>query len=242
MFLKQLGTLLVIFILGIAGGVFGSQILWPLIIERPLFYQYRLNQAPTVINETKEVTIQENVALTDAIEKVRKAVVGIQSVSPAGKVTLGSGVVLTSDGRAVTLSDLVPAGARLKIIVMGKEVQYQVLKRDTQLNLALIKIEGNGFSTVGFADGLRTGERVFLAANMISFAADGQLLEELIANEGIVRVFNTDEVQTNILEKKEIRGSSLFDIQGNLVGINDVDSTGRVVAIPVQKIREFAGL
>ena len=78
MFLKQLGALLVIFFFGIAGGIFGSQIVWPLFVERPLFYQYRLNQAPTYINETKEIVVQENTALTEAIEKVKKAVVGIQ--------------------------------------------------------------------------------------------------------------------------------------------------------------------
>jgi len=242
MFLKQLGALLVIFFFGIAGGIFGSQILWPLFVERPLFYQYRLNQAPTYINETKEIVVQENAALTEAIEKVKKAVVGIQNVSPAGKITFGAGLILTSDGRAVTLNDLVPAGFQPRIVAMGREVKYQVLKRDVQMNLALIKLEGNGFFTVGFADSLKLGTRVFLAANMVSFSADGQPQEQFIVNEGVIRVFNNDEVQTTIADKKEVKGSPLFDIQGNLVGLNDVDSTGRVVAIPAQKIKEFSGL
>ena len=242
MFLKQLGALLVIFFFGIAGGIFGSQIVWPLFVERPLFYQYRLNQAPTYINETKEIVVQENTALTEAIEKVKKAVVGVQSINPAGKITFGSGLILTSDGRAVTLNNLVPAGFQPRIVAMGREVKYQVLKRDVQMNLALIKLEGNGFFTVGFADSLKLGTRVFLAANMVSFSADGQPQEQFIVNEGVIRVFNNDEVQTTISDKKEVKGSPLFDIQGNLVGLNDVDSTGRVVAIPAQKIREFAGL
>ncbi|OHA63451.1 MAG: hypothetical protein A2667_03235 [Candidatus Wildermuthbacteria bacterium RIFCSPHIGHO2_01_FULL_47_27] len=242
MFLKQLGALLVIFFFGIAGGIFGSQIVWPLFVERPLFYQYRLNQAPTYINETKEIVVQENTALTEAIEKVKKAVVGVQSINPAGKITFGSGLILTSDGRAVTLNNLVPAGFQPRIVAMGREVKYQVLKRDVQMNLALIKLEGNGFFTVGFADSLKLGTRVFLAANAVSFFVDGQPQEQFIVNEGVIRVFNNDEVQTTISDKKEVKGSPLFDIQGNLVGLNDVDSTGRVVAIPAQKIREFAGL
>ena len=242
MFLKQLGALLVIFFFGIAGGIFGSQIVWPLFVERPLFYQYRLNKAPTYINETKEIVVQENTALTEAIEKVKKAVVGVQSINPAGKITFGSGLILTSDGRAVTLNNLVPAGFQPRIVAMGREVKYQVLKRDVQMNLALIKLEGNGFFTVGFADSLKLGTRVFLAANAVSFFVDGQPQEQFIVNEGVIRVFNNDEVQTTIADKKEVKGSPLFDIQGNLVGLNDVDSTGRVVAIPAQKIREFAGL
>ena len=242
MFLKQLGALLVIFFFGIAGGIFGSQIVWPLFVERPLFYQYRLNQAPTYINETKEIVVQENTALTEAIEKVKKAVVGVQSINPAGKITFGSGLILTSDGRAVTLNNLVPAGFQPRIVAMGREVKYQVLKRDVQMNLALIKLEGNGFFTVGFADSLKLGTRVFLAANAVSFFVDGQPQEQFIVNEGVIRVFNNDEVQTTISDKKEVKGSPLFDIQGNLVGLNDVDSTGRVVAIPAQKIKEFSGL
>src|SRR3990167_8137498 len=242
MFLKQLGALLVIFFFGIAGGIFGSQIVWPLFVERPLFYKYRMNQAHTYINETKEIVVQENTALTEAIEKVKKAVVGVQSINPAGKITFGSGLILTSDGRAVTLNNLVPAGFQPRIVAMGREVKYQVLKRDVQMNLALIKLEGNGFFTVGFADSLKLGTRVFLAANAVSFFVDGQPQEQFIVNEGVIRVFNNDEVQTTISDKKEVKGSPLFDIQGNLVGLNDVDSTGRVVAIPAQKIREFSGL
>ncbi|KKU85897.1 MAG: hypothetical protein UY15_C0020G0021, partial [Parcubacteria group bacterium GW2011_GWA2_47_9] len=138
--------------------------------------------------------------------------------------------------------NLVPAGFQPRIVAMGREVKYQVLKRDVQMNLALIKLEGNGFFTVGFADSLKLGTRVFLAANAVSFFVDGQPQEQFIVNEGVIRVFNNDEVQTTISDKKEVKGSPLFDIQGNLVGLNDVDSTGRVVAIPAQKIREFAGL
>src|SRR3989338_1599699 len=240
MFLKQLGALLVIFFFCIAGGIFGSQIVWPLFVERPLFYQYRLNQAPTYINETKEIVVQENTALTEAIEKVKKAVVGVQSINPAGKITLGSGLILTSDGLVVTLNDLVPSGSEFKFIVLGQDVKFQVLKRDYNLNLALVKLEGGGFSTVGFADGgqLKAGQRAFLVATAVSFSPEGQLQEQLIINEGTIRTLNDNEIQTTIADKKEIKGSPLFDIQGNLIGLNDVDSTGRVIAIPAQKIRE----
>lgn len=244
MFAKKLGTILSIFIISIAGGIFGSQILWPLLAERPLFYQYRLNQSPTYINETKEVIVQENVVLTDAIEKVKKTVVGVQSINPAGKITLGSGLILTSDGLAVTLNDLIPSGSEFKFVAMGQDVKLQVLKRDYKLNLALVKLEGGGFPTVGFADSgqLKAGQRVFLVANAVSFSPEGQLQDQLIANEGTIRTLNDNEVQTTIADKKEIKGSPLFDIQGNLIGLNDVDLIGRVVAIPAQKIKEFAGL
>ena len=227
---------IVIFIFGIFGGIFGSQILWPYLVERPLFYQYRLEKNPIYITQKKQVTIEENTALTDSIEKVERAVVGVVTITRRKTLLQGSGLILTSDGLVVTLASLVPRGSKFSFFANGASASFQILKRDIKENLALIKIKNGRLTTLPFGslEKLKLGERVFL----VGFKSP----KGLSANEGIIKDFNKDIIETNIRETKPLAGSPLFDIKGDVLGISEVEKSGEVVAIPISKIKSFAGL
>ena len=230
-----------IFVIGTVGGIFADQILWPYFIERPLFYQYRLEQSPVYVTERKETTlyVQENFALREAIEKVEKVVVGVKTKTKAGETLEGSGLIVTSDGLIVTLASLVPQGSEFYFFIEGQWPAFQILKRDLENNLALIKLEKGGLATCGFADLEKTkvGERVFLIGTDFSTSTP-----QKIVNEGIISFFDEDSIQTNVFEEQKIQGSPLFNIEGKAVGLNMVDETGRVSVIPVSIIRTFIGL
>ena len=103
-----------------------------------------------------------------------------------------------------------------------------------------MKLSQGGLSTAGFVDfeKLRLGERVFLLGFDFSTTTP-----QLVVNEGIIKSFNENLIQTNILEKTFlIAGSPLFNIEGNVVGLSTVDQEGRVSAIPAPKLRLFIGL
>ena len=227
-----------IFILGIVGGIFADQILWPYFIERPLFHQYRLEQSPVYVTERKEITIQENIALKNAIEKVEKAVIGVKTETKDGKILEGSGLILTSDGLMITLANLVPRGSDFSFFVDGKRASYQILKRDLENNLALVKIEEVNLPTVGFVnlEKIKLGERVFLVGTVF----EGTEIKKTV-NEGIIRSFDEDLIETNMFEKNNLAGSPLFNIEGNILGLNIIDKEGRITAIPVSKIKLFSG-
>jgi S1-C subfamily serine protease len=233
---KVLWKTLAVFILGIFGGIFADQILWPYFVERPLFYEYNLEPTPIYVTERNEVIVEENRALKNAIEKVESSVIGVKTRTKTGTLE-GSGLILTSDGLVVTLAELVPQGNTFSFFVDGQLAHFQVLKRDLKENLALIKVEKNNLPTVGFADfeRLKLGERVFLVGVVI----DGEI--EKSVNEGVVKSFNKDEINTNIFESLNLDGSPLFNIEGEILGLNTIDSLGRVTAIPVTKIKDFAG-
>ena len=239
--MKTLLKILGVFILGIFGGIFADQILWPYFIEKPLFYQYRLEQSPVYVTEKKEVTITENIALQNAIEKVEKTIIGVQTKTKTGKILAGSGLILTSDGLIVTLADLVPQGGNSSFFVDGETASFQILKRDLKENLALIKIEKTNLPTVGFAnfEKLKLGERVFLVG--VIFKNQKTTLPGYVVNEGIVKSFDENSIETNIFEKNNLTGSPLFDIVGNILGLNIIDKEGKVSAIPIPKIKSFAG-
>ena len=239
---KNIFKILTIFVIGMVGGIFAEQIFWPYFIERPLFYEYRLERRPIVLNETKEVVIQENTALKEAVEKVGQTVVGVRTRLSGGRTLDGSGLILTSDGLMITLAELVPSGPNTIFILEGKQVNFQVLKRDLKENLALIKLEGSHLTTAGFGelDKLKIGERIFLLGSI--FEAGKEIKAKKVANEGIIKSFDDNFLQTNIFENVNLKGSPLFDIEGRVLGINMIDKEGKVGAISIKKIREFAGI
>ena len=228
---KNILKIVCFFVVGMVGGIFADQIFWPYFIEKPLFHEYRLEQSPVYVTERKEVIIQENTALQQAIEKVDKTVVGVKTETKTGEILEGTGLSVTSDGLVVTLAELVPQGSVFAFFVDGKAVSYQVLKRDAATNLALVKLGEAKVPTVVFADlnKLKPGERVFLVAVGT-------------VNEGIVKSFDKDLIETNITETDNIKGSPLFNIAGEVLGLNTVDSGGAVITIPISQIKEFIGM
>ncbi|MBI4359332.1 MAG: trypsin-like peptidase domain-containing protein [Candidatus Nealsonbacteria bacterium] len=236
---KSFLYLLLIFVFGMAGGIFSDQIFWPYFIEKPLFYQYRLERPPVYVTERKEVVIQENTALQEAVDKVSRTVVGVRTKLRSGGVLEGSALVVTNDGLVVTRSSLIPSGENLSFFIDGQPQAFQVLRRDAQADLALVKLEANNLNTTGWADfaKLKPGQRVFL----ISYRGAGSNYQKSV-NEGVVKSFDENQIQTNLIEKSGAAGSPLFDIEGNLVGLVSSGSGSPVEAVPVSKVKTLVGL
>ena len=223
---KTILNILLIYIIAAAGGIFANQVLWPYLVERPV----------NVI-EREEIIIQENTALKNAVEKVEKTIVGVETTTK-DEIYHGSGLILTSDGLIVTLADLVPQGATSELFINGQAVDFQVLRRDLTYNLALIKVEKDNLPTVDFApcEKVKTGERIFLLGSLFE---GGEVKKE--ANEGIIKYIDEGFIRTNMLERISLVGSPLFNIEGEFLGLVIIDVWSRVSGIPVTKIREFAG-
>lgn len=239
--MKGVFKIIVIFILGIGGGIFADQILWPYFIERPLFYEYRLEQGPVYITERREIVIRENNAVTLTVEKAEKTVAGVRTKLVNGEILEGSGLVITSDGLMVTLASLVPQGSSFSFFVDGKQAAFQILKRDLEKNLALVKLttqEGN-LPTAGFADlaKMKLGEKVILIGTIFK----GKDIEKTV-NTGIVKNFSENSIETNIFEEDNLAGSPLFNIEGNVLGLNTIGLKGKVISIPASQIKQFVGL
>lgn len=213
--------------LGIIGGFMSIHLLSPGYIER-----YLLKEGPEInVLKTQKVFITENRAITDLFNKNEKSIIPIKSSNG----NEGSGVVISSDGLVLTLSELIPVGYNFYFFVNDEPVSYKVEKRDFSRNLALVRIDINGLSALDFSslDEINNGEKVFLIGSV--FGSDGIIKS---VNEGIIKR-NGDFIETNIIEDNKMLGSSLFDIKGRLLGINIISATGNVRAIPIFEIREF---
>ncbi|MFH1423374.1 MAG: serine protease [Candidatus Nealsonbacteria bacterium] len=242
---KNLIQILALFLIGMAGGIFADQILWPYFVERPLFEQYNLEQGPTYLTEKTETTlyVQENTAIKKSVQDVLPAIVGVKTKTPIGEVLSGSGLVLTSDGLIVTLASLTPKESEFSFFIDGKWQAFQILKRDLENNLALVKVEKGGLKSRGFADPekMKLAEPVFLVGTDFAAAISSTTSPQNTVNAGIVTAFNNKLIETNIFESKNISGSPLFDIEGKVVGLSFIAKDNRVLAIPISLIRTFAG-
>jgi len=238
---KRIINIIFILIVGMVGGIFSSQVLTPRFTGEGILdsnYLAKIVSGPVYLTEKKEITVQENTALQESIEKVEKSIMGVKTITSAGKTIYGSGLVLTTDGLAVTLSELIPRKGEFAFYIDGKAQAYQILKRDDKNNLALIKIESNNLKPCAFSDfaEIKIGQRVFTLGTIF---LEGERI--LSANQGIVKNFNQEYIATNIFEENTLAGSSLFNIEGELLGLNTIDSEGKVTAIPINVIRDFVG-
>jgi hypothetical protein len=238
--LKKISKILIIFIVGMIGGIFADQIFWPYFIERPLFYKYGLDQQPVNVIEKSEIYIQENEALQGAALKVKNSVVYVKTITAEGKTLEGSGLAVTSDGLIVTLNSLIPMGEDFFFFAEGKQASYQVMKRDKESNLALVKLGASNLSAAEFADlgQKKEGERIFLAGIL----SDSDGIPYYYLNEGIISSLSKDFFLTNILEKERIQGSPLFDVKGAMVGLAQVGPEGEVIGIPASLVKDFINI
>ena len=235
---KRILEILRIFVISVFGGLFAQQVIWPLLLHNSFFAQYKQDDAPVYVTERSEFFIQENVALQRAIEQVEKSVIGIRTITKDNDVLEGSGLIVTSDGLAVTLAELVPLGSDFSVYIDGLLVSAQVLKRDLVGNLALIKIDQNNLSTLSFAeaDKIKLGERIFL----LGIIFDNGDIDRVI-NEGSIRFLSENLIETNMFDSQSLLGSPLFNVEGKFLGLNFLNLEGRVVTLPIGKIRTFTG-
>lgn len=239
---KTISIIVAILLLGALGALFFDVLVLPYLLTNSYFERFQFvkdfKSGKIIVNPKEQVYIQENTALENAVERVVKSVVAIEGTTLAGKSYLGSGLIATSDGLIISLASLTPTGSKFSIFINGQKQDFKVQKVDLKNNLSLIKVEKNNLPTVGFADfdKIKLGQRVFLTAVASIKTSDW------LVNEGIIRNFNENIIKTNISEKSIINGSPLFNISGELVGLNYIDSDAKISAVPISIIKTFLGL
>src|SRR3989338_5848525 len=236
--IKTIAKTVGILILGALSALVFEFFVFPYMLADSYFENFQFvknfKEGKIIVNKTEQVYIQENSALEESIKNAQKSIVAIQK----NGVIAGSGLIATSDGSIITLSSFVPAGSKINIFLDGESLNYKIIKRDAKNNLALIKVDKNNLATVGFVDfnKVALGQRVFLAG----FGASKG--DSWFANEGVIRSFDDNIIKTNISEKSIASGTPLFNVSGELLGINFIDQDGKVSTVSINTIKSFLGI
>lgn len=170
--------------------------------------------------------------------------------------SLGSGVIISADGFVVTNNHVVEM-ADVVTVKLTDESEYQaeVIGTDPKNDLALLKIDAGRtlpFAKLGDSDALRVGEWVVAIGN--PFGLGGTVTAGIISARGrhIGQGPYDDFLQTDAAINPGNSGGPLFDMDGNVVGINTAiftrsgGSNGIGFAIPsntaktiVEQIKEY---
>ena len=237
--------LLIILIIGGLGGILADQFLLPYLATVSPFSKINFikqaSDGTTIINKTEKIVITENTALEKSIDEISPRLTAVHTYRGKVLVAQGTGFILTSDGLIVTAADLVPVKSDQYLVFRnGHSSSGQVVERDLENNLALVKIEETNLPVVSLSDleDLHLGQRVVL----IGLEESEDSFSRFI-NLGIIRSINKEIIKINLTEENSLaNGSPLIDIEGKVIGLNLVDQKGLIKTVPASKIKNLLNL
>lgn len=143
----------------------------------------------------------------------------------------GSGFIISQDGYILTNNHVVENADRLEVTLLDKrEFPAEVVGRDPDTDVAIIKIDARGLRPVSFgnSDSLRIGEWVLAVGNPLEFrfsvtagiiSAKGRLLPGLAPADGPTYRIH-DFIQTDAAINPGNSGGPLVNVYGQVVGVN----------------------
>ena len=134
----------------------------------------------------------------------------------------GSGFFISADGYAVTNNHVVDHAKTVQVVTDdGKILLAKVIGTDPKTDVALIKVEGNDFPFVKFADrDPRIGDWVIAVGN--PFGLGGTVTAGVVSARGrdIGAGPYDDYIQIDAPVNKGNSGGPTFDVNGNVIGVN----------------------
>ena len=219
-----------------------------LVTQSPVIAQVAQNESSEIAKAVPRAGAPESFA--DLVEQLQPAVVNISTkqevtlgvrLDPfAGTrepVTQeqqggGSGFLISDDGYIVTNNHVVTGGPRgdavnqvAVTLTNGKEYKARIVGRDVASDLALLKIDATGLPFVKFADSsrARVGDWVVAIGNPLGLGSTvtAGIISAVQRNLGQGGAYDRF-IQTDTAINRGNSGGPLFDLHGNVVGINNM--------------------
>ncbi|ALH82103.1 Do family serine endopeptidase [Sphingopyxis macrogoltabida] len=144
----------------------------------------------------------------------------------------GSGFLISADGYIVTNNHVISGGPRGEAVnqvtvtlTNQKEYKATIVGRDVASDLALLKIDATGLPFVKFADSstARVGDWVVAIGNPLGLGSTvtAGIISAVQRNLGQGGAYDR-YIQTDTAINRGNSGGPLFDLQGNVVGINNM--------------------
>ena len=146
---------------------------------------------------------------------------------------LGSGVIIDKDkGHILTNNHVIDDANEIKVILYDKrEVDAELLGSDPLSDLAVLKIDANNLveATIGNSDLLEIGEWVIAIGSPFGLHLNHTVTCGIVSAKGRSDVISRANFENFIQHDAAINpgnsGGALFDLNGNLIGINTAIAT-----------------
>lgn len=196
--------------------------------------------------------------VSDIVEKCKDSVVEITTESASSGNSIfgqyvsqgaGSGVIISKDGYIVTNNHVVSGATSLKVTTTdGTEYDASVVGKDSQTDLAVIKVDANNLqaATLGDSAILQVGDPAIAIGNPLGELGGTVTTGIISATDRQITI--DDETMTLLQTDAAINpgnsGGGLFNADGNLIGIvNAKESStgieGLGFAIPITPAQDI---
>jgi len=150
---------------------------------------------------------------------------GPQQPHPRKSSSLGSGFVIDASGIVITNNHVVAEANDIVVIFTdGRKLKAKVLGKDPKVDVAVLKVEGGDkpFKTVKFGDSdkVRVGEGVMAVGNPFGLGETVTAGILSARNRNIESGPYDDFLQTDAAINKGNSGGPLFNMDGEVIGIN----------------------
>ncbi|WP_417777141.1 DegQ family serine endoprotease [Stutzerimonas xanthomarina] len=163
--------------------------------------------------------------------------------------SLGSGFIISEDGYVLTNNHVVADADEIMVRLPDRsEMQAKLVGADPRSDVALLKIEGDGLPTVkiGSSDELKAGEWVVAIGSPFGF--DHTVTAGVVSAKGrsLPNESYVPFIQTDVAINPGNSGGPLFNLEGEVVGINSQIFTrsggfmGLSFAIPIDVAMDVA--
>jgi serine protease Do len=192
----------------------------------------KLQPAVVNISTTQKITVQQNnpFAGTPFGDLFGQGQGGDDRPITRQGQSLGSGFIISPDGYIVTNNHVISAGTRTAVVESitvtltdKKEYKARVVGRDTASDIAVLKIEANGLPFVRFGDSARArvGDWVIAIGQPYGLGSTVtagiiSALHRVTGQGGAYDRF----IQTDAAINQGNSGGPMFDMNGNVIGIN----------------------
>jgi serine protease Do len=140
--------------------------------------------------------------------------------------SLGSGVIISTDGYILTANHVVEGASEIEVNVAGDKKNYtaKIIGTDPPTDVAVLKIEATGLPAITLADSdlLEVGDVVLAIGNPFGIGQTVTMgIVSALGRSGLAG-FNQyqDFIQTDAAINPGNSGGALVDAEGRLVGIN----------------------
>lgn len=185
----------------------------------------KIENTPSSSTSTKgKMTIK------DIAKKVRASVVGVigEGGSDFGNTSVGSGIIMTSDGYIITNNHVVEGSSKIQIVLdNGKNYKAQVIGTDPRTDLAVLKINEKGLPAAAFGDSdkLEQGDVAIAIGNPAGIQLQNSVTSGIISainRDIIIEDREMTLIQTDASINPGNSGGPLVNEYGQVIGINTI--------------------
>jgi len=149
---------------------------------------------------------------------------------PEREQSLGSGVIVSSDGTILTNNHVIDGATDIKVQLSDKrEFQAKIIGADSRTDIAVLKIEASGLPTLALGDSskLQVGDVIFAIGDPFGVGETATMgIVSATGRNGLGIENYEDFIQTDAAINPGNSGGAMIDLHGDLIGINTAIETG----------------